>query len=735
MNVRTGSKHKHQNKNADNQDYANSKQLAEIQTLLKKEQQFRIRKFSPITAAISMLIPTLASHLLLGKGKLLNDQYEIMQSFFANEAYSVFADLYDQLVRLNQKIIEAVDERIDALKMIPSLYGVDISKESKVDIILFVATNLDEVANQELQNQVYKSFLLMSDLLDSALNSVHKVLSMSPGTDLDINSAVGNIELTNSNYTPFKFYQLGKRVLQKYETLKLLHNHKEINLYSISRIQFASIIFGVARAAKVMLLNFIGLSVVAKNFVVDPTFSFVYGKLQTPYSLHKINLITLSSDQAYLYIQELQLANKTLEVQAKRSVWFMRIFTLISLLLAAEAVNVKREIEPAVLVFILTNLATIINDLINSSYEYYKQYALTKRLQVILQQNNKIIAGLKKTWEMDRSGEFLIFNGCHFQQLSPYVVNQTLKNILLKNGIEIVSYSHNTLTIAATKLTDKKANLINKQLSDYLTTLLAIKKMTMQIAQLFPLVNFVKFITLASDGLPTAKFVLPATNLVYKLATFQNLFSQCLIIINDDVVTIEGRYPATPQALQCVLGEFKATNLSSTSLNFSRAYQQPTHVKHRSLWKESKPEQPKATVQVSQQPTPRMLKIWASATYDSEAEQCEVKQLSHRLLGRNHFILFRLPQHCFPSPAVYSAVKKKIEEADLAESKVGAQGLQFRVEFAKDETQPNRPWFRAEMRGKFLGNHLGDIRVYASKETNAAGDHLFIFKGINLNAH
>jgi hypothetical protein len=706
---------------------ASAKQLANIQALLKRKRQLHIRELSPFTVALMTMLPALATYLLMGDVKGLNEYWQSSGRNTGDKLLTWYNNLNDEVRDSTQIAMLQLDIKLLVLKSSTILAMLE---ENIKDAMPYIAQNIDFSTTRG--RDLYTEFLAYLDKYDAVLKTFPFFDDNAQAT-LDTNFPPAPMLQTGDK--AYQFYVLANKVLNRRELLGLLLDGKNAQTVKLGLSMMPTMMTEILAMHKTLTSGFILTAVAAKSLLVDPLFGYIYGKFSRYSQFDRLNPVTLTTQEADAYIEDLKSSNAYLAVRARQSIWLMRVFTVVSLVLAAEATKGKGEIEPAILVFILTNVATLINDLLKSGYEYYQQVTLNKRLSAILMQYNKAISCLNKNWEMDYTGEFLIFNGCKYKQLSPYVVNQTLKNILLKQGCEIISYGHNTLTIAAKKISQQQAKLINEFLTNYLDNLLTIKKMTKQITQLLPSTDFVKFVVLDENELPKAKFLLSVASSSYALQTFINIFDRCKVYYSDDKLIIEGCAAASQQVLQQVLDENKFSNNLQSVNSVPVTCSQPAEIKTHII-RAAKPSQ---VVTTSLQPestvSERIVKVWPSATYDSEIKNSEVKQLSHELLGRNHFVLFKLPADCFPNPTIYNAIKNKIEEASLAKSNVGAQGLQFRVEVAQDETQPRRPWFRSEMRGKFLGSNLGDIRVYASKETNAEGDHLYVFKGLNLNAH
>jgi hypothetical protein len=319
---------------------------------------------------------------------------------------------------------------------------------------------------------------------------------------------------------------------------------------------------------------------------------------------------------------------------------------------------------------------------------------------------------------------YFIFNASEkYQSLSPETVNQVVKDVLFKNGISITDFSTRKLSFGISKLTNVAADKIKLEITQYLQSLVAIKKLSMQVYAEYPVHEIVKTVILVND-LPVANYFI-TLNLKEKndVAEVRALFNRCIVTATENGISICGNQPYPPQPK--VKAKAPVVVLATESAKPGTKFRKLTAKK---LLETNSSIEPIPAASKSKEVTQFK---WSAGTYRSDDPDCRIKAINHPAFSK-HFVLFSIPEDRFPT-GVYQHVKNKVEEGKMATNKQAQQGLQVRAERAYDETR--REWFISSMRCKLVGDSAGNVRVFAREERNEDGATLHIFRGRNLSEH
>jgi hypothetical protein len=341
------------------------------------------------------------------------------------------------------------------------------------------------------------------------------------------------------------------------------------------------------------------------------------------------------------------------------------------------------------------------------------------KMRHITSQLNKAVVGTGIEWECingkTKSSSYLQFYGETFRDNSARIVSETVKNILAKKGVPIIAYEEGCVMVSPVLISDQEANRMNEEIIAELNRLSKIKKLTGQIKSFvvhYAQGDFVKHLMLDKDQLPVAIYEIAVKSDV-DLEKVKRIFSGCEVKLIDSKLYVSGHTPASYFNLSLSHPEVKQDD-PVCDVFFApdgRAPRKKQVKKIEPAAEEKKPEE---------KPVNKIERIvFPSGIYDSSDPKCPIKKVNGLLNGKQYYVLFRIPQHFFPTVERYQSVKNKVEQADVSQNAKDKQGLQHRPTWARN-LEDNQMFF-SPLRCKHLGSHgKGKIRTLARVETSAA---------------
>lgn len=438
----------------------------------------------------------------------------------------------------------------------------------------------------------------------------------------------------------------------------------------------------------------------------------------------------VDADQVEKEINSLEAHITTLQPRANRVKTTRYTFLAITLLIGMYNASEKGPESFAVYFLMLNNLLHLFSEITGFLSKTFSNYRLDKKTKEIISEFDKAVNCTGVSWELVKGESFALshlrFKLVQSNILSIAMMNQIVKNALFKNGVQIVLYEKNYFTVNPVSLSTQKINIINQKIAAEIGRYQAIKTVGQRVKSVF-MMDYIKHIMPDESGLPTAVYQISHSNKSIKLESIKEIFEGCEVEQVGSLLFIKGhtlaRETNQAESISSDLTDDKNPNefLITSGARVSRKKQ----VKKQEQKAES------STIDEKSNSYER-IEFPSGAVYDSRDPNCEVKKVNHPVFGKNHFILFRIPENAFASPADCKAVRNKIYEAEFATSAEGSQGLQFREGFGRDLTAPHSRMFCSVLRSKHLGLKLGDLRPVAETEKNKTGDkQLHVFKGIN----
>ncbi len=527
----------------------------------------------------------------------------------------------------------------------------------------------------------------------------------------------------------------------------------EVNSPEVRRLAqltiFESMIAQDFTSPHLILFSILG-SLLVNNLVIYPTLKWVYQKNDSNKAITHFNKEYLSSERADKLIDLLRAKNTRMQ---KNVSWVYKfLYTAIPSVVTVKALYdyyYYESLSPGFLSAGLWAVGSSLYDGYTMARTHYHQRGLDKEIKLIAQNLDTAVACTNQTWQTffgkNYSDCYFEYVGKEYDFISASQVNKIVQDILRDNKLSILSWGKYSHTIALQPLDAKIALKINAQIRNYLEIFLKIHQLKKQIEECFRPENVVEMRVRDTQRLPQIKFLVNCSQIQnFDLSGFQALFNRCVIEKTGDYLIITGNTPS--ESCQFSKREKFIYNKPSASQSKSGDKESKKFVK-------SEDEKPKSEKNKKGSSIPNLdqfiddklgeekrVRIEWSKTlvYDSK-RQGAIKPIDHPILGKNHFIIFNIPEHCFPTPQIYEFSKGKVEEAHLAKSNKKEQGLQFREGSAVDQTVPGNKTFDHLMRAKLLGrNGKGDIRLFAKPHTVGSGANkkfLHEFVSAEIHAH
>jgi hypothetical protein len=395
--------------------------------------------------------------------------------------------------------------------------------------------------------------------------------------------------------------------------------------------------------------------------------------------------------------------------------------------------------DPGLIIFMYVNCSKIILDLGKSQWKIHQQKLLAQKIEIATRVIGDLFTpfGLYKiTKKKTFTDCYAIFRASIVSYLSVAMVNQIVKDVLLKHGVPIIGYSKTGFTCRLIPdMHQDEVNDIKLQIINILARWSNIKLLNQQLMRFFRDRYFIQEIE-SVKNLPTATTII---NFPLGDVAFDRLvqhFPSCRIVRVESSVVIVGHTPSEQiisYGMERENAPESTTESDSTYSADSDAYTSRNRfrkIKAKSILFFDPGSE---SLKPANEPEPIKINRWPSGIYNSSLGNLNKIKPVNSNLG-SFFVLFALPREFFPSENAYTKVKTKIEEGRFATNEQGSQGLQFRPGVARDITQQGEPWFTYFLRYKLLGM-LGDARFYAKKELTTDGERLGVFCGGNWSSH
>jgi hypothetical protein len=485
----------------------------------------------------------------------------------------------------------------------------------------------------------------------------------------------------------------------------------------------------VQKAQYKVYLNYVsGLTVVTlvlQILFVDVILDKIFARTSSCWA-RKTPREWLSNDNAEKLINKMMRANSRKKSFTQTTLYSTRIAACVGLLYVAIVFQDQwHSIHPLLIVFLASSVLTTLKNIYLDRRSFQRECNLQGILNEVSNQF-KMMLGDFGDCDLKSKGEtlnecYLTFTPCT-RRLTGSTVNRTVKDILLKNSVDILEYSNDNLTLGIKKLDAEVSNHIKQQIHDYLLAYRNINSLHSQIERFFASNTTSVEVHLRDDETPFVILTINRDPACYNLNNFLQLFPACRLSITNKTITVEGSEPSESY-IEFAAG--KEQRFVSLPGNSSAVIKRPGRVVKQPQVSPALPE-----------PIPRLINSvivqeWRidSKVYKSDAEN--VFPLKNRA---QTYLTFALPITLFPTDRAYAKIKSKVEEGRMASNAVGQQGLQVRPEFVRDDTLPHRPFFLSRLRCKFVGI-WGDVRVYARTVVNENHAKLHEFCSVKLSSH
>jgi hypothetical protein len=518
--------------------------------------------------------------------------------------------------------------------------------------------------------------------------------------------------------------------------LRLLLGTNNINLLvTFSNLILAANAEGAFRLQITIITGLVLLTPIIRKFPINFVLQRMLHKFYDLRYIGEKPFALMSYNEAKDFLIDLKKENKFLKKMAYYGKAFNIGITLLVLLYAVASFNNYIIIEPDYWIFIFSNIITITGNIYSDIKKQRAESQIIQNLKASQKSFNKALSDTdgyygyghcKISLGSKATDCYITFKAKEYAALSANLVNQIVKDILLKHGIKIIEYSSTCHTFKVQTLNATEILSIKNMIKSYLDRHLEIKTLSMQLRFYFP-EDIFKNIYI-EDGLPTASFQINYLLNDNQFAIFANCFDTCSVARDTNgVLFLKGHASTSSEKIKTAIAtrdHFISASANTTPQSFK--IKKVSNRKSDPVESSTPPED---------KPAPTLVEYhWKSGHYSNQDPSCPVKPLTHQVFGRNHFILFAIPSDYFPPNGSYEKIREKINEGRLAKNAIGQQELQFREEGARDLTRPGQPPIVSFLRYKTLGD-LGDMRVYSRREINNEGMVLDIFCGLDPTSH
>jgi len=422
-----------------------------------------------ISMIISLGLPALASHFLIGKGAPLESLFLWLHAQKANElALSARATMKSIGLRdeeLDKEVIikQVIEDAYKIAEYVDPSYPVPV--ENPIDLYDVMAKKLDEMTPHQPENIInnYKEGYA------GTLNGLGKLLFNTPGFkeffsveykqmlnreelsyvklainfDLVKKTSFSDLaKLINFAYVNFNNHHLERMADRKYKSVNDL-------------VKSTSAEIALTSTNYMFMWIFVLSSVLFTRFVIDFSVKSVYNKYlksDTPTSIESLEANTN------------QLLNRY-----KQGMQGMLVFMLAALLYSFNQIRTQEKESPALYVFILNTLITIAID-----FKYFKRLAqdewaerqLKNEFKEILNYFNEAVAGTQTKWILERYKKLAIltFSADIEHNPKPRKANEIVRRVLLQHNIHAVSENNGSTLCIDARLPSVDPQSINNQI-------------------------------------------------------------------------------------------------------------------------------------------------------------------------------------------------------------------------------------------------------------------------------
>ena len=560
-------------------------------------------------------------------------------------------------------------------------------------------------------------------------NSINKHFSVQPSA-----------ELLEKN-----FYQLADILSRSY--YNLIDEVNKGDLLSLSQLSIFELMVSQETTSWHLILISILASFLANNLIIYPVLKSIYRKSDGSREVKQLTTGYLSERKAQQAIELLTKRNRQMEIRIPIIYKiFAVILPLLALLLAIYDYRKFDRISPTLFVTGLCGFGASIYDGYEMIMTCREKNAFQRKIKAIQDILNLAVKCTGQKWTI-KEGRWL--SDCYFTYDASFykkflragTVNTVVRDILARNGLGILSSGTSRHHVSPPEfLKDSKAMAINQQIKNYLDRLLSIRQLKQQIQSYFSRSDIYEVRKMDTQNLPVGEFAIDHSQIIdFDIKKIQPLFPQCQLEDKNSYLLISGSMPGDDPSL---FGEVKPNYQRKKPVNKKEHKEESTHFE-----KKEEPSNPKAKRQSKLPDFKRQIDDdfgpeevfikWSSQLIYDNQRVGDIKPIDHPIYGRNHFILFDIPNN-IPGldPDRRKLYKEKIESGHLAKNEKNAQGLQFRTGQAIDQTtvSGNRT-FIYHLRFKMLGMG-GNTRLYAETlTTHSQGQEKFLHKFSSINFH
>lgn len=431
-------------------------QLHKLKKLKQRQDALVSRNLRMISMMTSLGIPTLAGHILLGPGKLLQSPFSWLHHYETNEMTDTLLNnmhetmfdkvgytlkFFDILESLPAHILEADHPLFQKHPIVDLLDWFDVTA-------LMIEESLYQLNSNELISLKYKfveAFASLSSLSTSRVKySQNELLKKSLSEISQLMKKIWAEEKINPH--------LNKHVIT--QVLPDFEQKMSEDAFYLTHYKF--------------MMGFV-IFAFAFRFFINSAVNYIYN-----HTLKSNPAKPLTSHQADNLIVSMERKNNHLLTFYKVSMVSMALFMFAAMAFAARQLLNKDEEYPSVYVYILNALCMLPFD-----FKHYKNFIQEEVSEIRLQQHykavhsyfNSAVASTQTQWILDqhKMPPILIFSADVNQHKNPNKVNEIVKRVLKNHHIHV--FSANDSLIIDVRLPTIKANIINAEINAKLALL------------------------------------------------------------------------------------------------------------------------------------------------------------------------------------------------------------------------------------------------------------------------
>jgi hypothetical protein len=751
---------------------ASPNQLTEIKILIKRNEALTRQFLIPFATLATALLPHLMSRIII-PGGIFHELYTSILAMINPKEFNAHFGNYSELssshLTTHQQtaitILKEFEESLLNKLMVTRIFS---SPESYSKISLNVSSALrmeaEILETQELfaPNAIppLKATITVSEkdkqkmkqlfIEQICMLNIQAHSPVIPEAQLLVQSAVKEVNKAHrhiqfnmpTEWLTKNFFELAELLSESY--YNLVNEASIPELSQISRLTVLEMIMGKDKTSWHLIFLSIFFSYLANNFIIYPAFKRIYQKRDGSQQIIARTQKYMSAKDAKEIIKQLSARNTTEE--QKISMIYMGLgifFPLLALVMAVYDYRESDRISAPLFVSGLCALGASLHDGYGAMMSHREKKNLARKIKRILENLNNAVACTKQKWQVNTgrwlSESYFTYESKKYGHLSNATVNETVKDILSSYGAHILSVGKKMHQIAPLFLDEDQVADINEQIEDHLNRLISIAQLKQQIEKYFYRSDIFE-IRKMRDNLPIAEFVINCSEIInFEIEKIERLFPKCDLEYKNPYLIIIGSTPTRDGSV------FKAVKLSYQKQEIEKKRESKD-----AFSDEEKEESPSEKIKmqsdlpdfsrhIDDEDDKTILIKWsATLIYNSGQKFCPIQPIAHPIYGKTNFVVFSIPERCFPTGSDYNFYKKKIESGRLAKRGKDSQGLQFRyLKKVVDQTVPGNRTFSSDVRAKFLGKR-GDVRLFAEAlQIKQDGQEytLHNFKSVVFHAH